>query len=361
MERLRGADFRAALAFQQEIYELADVPELRRRLMRALPGVVPADQVMIMESDLARKRSTALTDEPSAIAPPLLEAYGRHVGDSPLLKAYARGKGSAVKYSDFLTQRQFHRTGLYNEFFRHLGVEYRIAKGLPGAPGLVTAIYLDRRRGARDFGERDRLLLNLLRPHLNQAYRNATAVDRMRREIALFEAGVEAVDGSLVLLTPDGEPPRMSPRARRWITKYFGPSRKGGTHLPEPLERWLAFRARPAASALESPRRPLVVEAQSTRLVLRVIDKGTTRVLLLHEEERDVRPKPLEALGLSPREAEVLAWVAEGKTSGEIAIILALSRRTVEKHLERVFAKLGVETRTAAAAIALSARSALSA
>lgn len=358
MERLRGADFRAALAFQREIYELSDVPALKRRLMHALPGVVPADQIMLMESDLVRQRSVALTDPPNLIAPRLLEAYGRHVADSPLLKAYRRGKGSAVKYTDFLTQRQFRRTALYNEFFRHIGIEYRIAKGLPGSPGLVTAIYLDRRRGARDFGERDRLLLNLLRPHLNQAYQNATAVDRMRREIALFEEGVEAVDGSIVLVTTDGEPPRMSPRAQRWITKYFGPSRKGGTHLPEALERWLAFRKRPGSDGLDAPHRPLVIEAESARLVLRVVDRGGDRILLLHEQERDVRPKPLEALGLTPREAEVLAWVAEGKTSGEIATILSLSRRTIEKHLERVFVKLGVETRTAAAAIALSTLSA---
>ena len=62
----------------------------------------------------------------------------------------------------------------------------------------------------------------------------------------------------------------------------------------------------------------------------------------------------LAALGLSPREAQVLAWVAEGKTNGEIGIILGARPRTVAKHLERIFRKLGVETRTAAAASALS-------
>lgn len=63
-------------------------------------------------------------------------------------------------------------------------------------------------------------------------------------------------------------------------------------------------------------------------------------------------PAALEALGLSRREAEVLLWVAQGKTNPEIALILGLSPRTVGKHLERVFPKLGVETRTAAAASA---------
>jgi DNA-binding CsgD family transcriptional regulator len=53
--------------------------------------------------------------------------------------------------------------------------------------------------------------------------------------------------------------------------------------------------------------------------------------------------------GLTDREREVLDWVVEGKTNPEIAIILNISSRTVQKHLERVFQKLSVETRTAAA------------
>ena len=59
---------------------------------------------------------------------------------------------------------------------------------------------------------------------------------------------------------------------------------------------------------------------------------------------------------LSPREAEVLGWVAEGKTNGEIGTILRISHRTVGKHLERIYRKLGVETRTAAARLSINAR-----
>jgi DNA-binding NarL/FixJ family response regulator len=62
---------------------------------------------------------------------------------------------------------------------------------------------------------------------------------------------------------------------------------------------------------------------------------------------------PLEALGLSPREAEVLLWVAQGKTNPEIATILGISEETVKKHMKEVLATLGVETRTAASLRAL--------
>ncbi len=64
-------------------------------------------------------------------------------------------------------------------------------------------------------------------------------------------------------------------------------------------------------------------------------------------------PAQLAPLGLTPREAEVLFWVARGKTNDEIATILGVGITTVKKHLESTFAKLGVENRTAAAAMAL--------
>ena len=77
---------------------------------------------------------------------------------------------------------------------------------------------------------------------------------------------------------------------------------------------------------------------------------------------RQLRPllesmEPSSAVsGLTRRETEVLRWVTEGKTNADIGMILGVRPRTVAKHLERVFDKLGVETRTAAAAQALKAR-----
>ena len=63
--------------------------------------------------------------------------------------------------------------------------------------------------------------------------------------------------------------------------------------------------------------------------------------------------KPLEALGLTPREAEVLLWIAQGKTNPEIAAILGNTESTVKKHANSLFAKLGLESRNAATVRAL--------
>ncbi len=64
-------------------------------------------------------------------------------------------------------------------------------------------------------------------------------------------------------------------------------------------------------------------------------------------------PKPLEQLGLSAREAEILFWVAQGKTNSESGQILSISSATVKKHLEHIYEKLGVESRNAATLRAL--------
>ncbi len=65
--------------------------------------------------------------------------------------------------------------------------------------------------------------------------------------------------------------------------------------------------------------------------------------------------QPLAALGLTPREAEVLLWLAQGKSNPEIAVILGAAEGTVKKHLEHIFEKLGVESRNAASLVAVEA------
>jgi DNA-binding NarL/FixJ family response regulator len=64
-------------------------------------------------------------------------------------------------------------------------------------------------------------------------------------------------------------------------------------------------------------------------------------------------PAPLESLGLTPREAEILLWVAQGKSNADIALITGTSEKTVKSHMTHIFEKLGVESRNAATVRAL--------
>ena len=73
--------------------------------------------------------------------------------------------------------------------------------------------------------------------------------------------------------------------------------------------------------------------------------RDDTVMLVLEEEHAPPGPAALLALGLTPRQAEVAYWVAQGKSNADTAIILGTSPRTVDKHMERIFERLGLENR----------------
>ena len=93
----------------------------------------------------------------------------------------------------------------------------------------------------------------------------------------------------------------------------------------------------------------------ATLVVRRFSEPGRTDIQMFVLEERGAPPGPaaLMALGITAREAEVLYWIAQGKSNPDIATILAANVRTVHKHVEHIFQKLGLETRNAATLAAL--------
>ena len=91
-------------------------------------------------------------------------------------------------------------------------------------------------------------------------------------------------------------------------------------------------------------------ECEGRRLSLRCVRIAGRCLLLLDGQQTTLQTAALKSIGLTQREAEVLAWASQGKSNKEVGSILALSARTVGKHLEHIYSKLGVESRTAAAA-----------
>jgi DNA-binding NarL/FixJ family response regulator len=100
----------------------------------------------------------------------------------------------------------------------------------------------------------------------------------------------------------------------------------------------------------ERPRLPLVVEHEDHRLAIRLMPYFDRRVLLLNQAQIKMPLARLERLGVGRRETEVFSELKYGKTNAEIGTILELSPRTVQKHLEPIYQRLGVENRTAAVA-----------
>jgi DNA-binding response OmpR family regulator/DNA-binding CsgD family transcriptional regulator len=156
---------------------------------------------------------------------------------------------------------------------------------------------------------------------------------------------------SITVRASDGRLMWQTPLARELLLAYYGTS---APETPGPVVDWLRRHLKDAEQHIEPPR--LTAELGARRLTFRLHRQtGDEDWLIVMREVSD--QQVIEAMSLSfkltAREAEVLYWVVKGKINRDIADILGSSPATVKKHLERVFAKLGVETRTAAAAMAM--------
>jgi DNA-binding NarL/FixJ family response regulator len=148
----------------------------------------------------------------------------------------------------------------------------------------------------------------------------------------------------------------------RWAThqaaRLLGDA-AAGTLLPEEVRSWLALQLRAPAGSSTGISIPAPTGASTARrLEFAVIGQMAENEILLRIVEQDSGQdvERLQAkVKLTRRESEVLLWLARGKSNRHIAQILNLSYRTVNKHLEQMYPKLGVETRTAAVAIAVRA------
>ena len=355
MHRLSRRDLVVALDCLRMTYATLDLEAFPRQAVAGLLRVVPAPFGSYNEIDRRATRIRYVVEPGDARVPHLELSAGQYRQEQPVLAHYLRtGDGSPHKLSDFVTAKQLHRLGIYNENYRRTGVEYQMAfmlKSLQRASSPTIAIALDRGRGDADFTERDRRVLSLLRPHLMMAYANAETVSALRRTAPAAGGAPETRRREVIFLRRSGRH-LISPRARHWLTLYFDDRTARGHQLPDDVQRWLRQQAEHLgrSSTLSAPPWPLVVKRDDSGLILRLIPDSPDDLLVLEEEHTKVDYAAVKQMGLTPREAEVLHWVREGKTNKDIGTILRASPRTVGKHLERVFSKLGVETRTAAAA-----------
>ncbi len=229
---------------------LLDLPVLRDGLLVALDRAVPSDWVSINEigPEPADMQSVIRPSVPER----LHQTWAQYGHENPLVTRFAGTRDTRpYRFSDVLSRAELHALPLYREFYAQLGVEYQIAFVLKVSPPRYVGVALS--RGARDFTDTERTLLDRARPYLIGIYRSAIAHSALTEKL---RAG-------------DEDP-----------------------HVERLLER-----------------------------------------------------------GLTPREAEVLIRVARGRSNRDVAEEVGVSERTVGKHLQRCYRKLGVADRSAAAAI----------
>jgi DNA-binding CsgD family transcriptional regulator len=165
----------------------------------------------------------------------------------------------------------------------------------------------------------------------------ALAVHLLAGAVAGVERASDQEGRGVLLRERDGSIEFASPRAWELLAAYFGAN---GPRLPPQLETWVqAQEKRPDRSAT-APGSPSVLALANRRLVVETAGPALS-VLLLVEEATPQVP-------LTPREWDVMRCVAAGKSNAEIASPLWIAPTTVRKHLENIYGKLGVHSRTAA-------------
>jgi DNA-binding NarL/FixJ family response regulator len=232
------------------------------------------------------------------------------------------------KVSDFVTLREFRRTPIYDAFYRG-EVDHWLDVGLPPEPQR-TRVFIFTRFNRADFDERDRLVAALLQPHLARRAEEAEAALRAAEALAAIEDGSIEEARRVVLCSGSGVIEFASASSRALLRRYLGLD--NGRVPPSVLGR-----------------RKLTVQGGDGSLRIRIA--RTDNLYLLMLEERDARVERLSA-----REREVLDHVLLGRANEGIAFQLGIARATVAKHLENAYRKLGVQNRTAAAALLDSTR-----
>jgi DNA-binding CsgD family transcriptional regulator len=350
----------AVLDVLRDLYAQQDVAGFAERVVAALPRLIATDIASFNEVDPATGHyRTVVAPVGADRFPGSEDVFARHVREHPYITHIRRFEdGRAHALSEFVLASHFRGTAIYNEYYRRIGTEHQLAVALPGASPWIRGVALSRRR--REYSARERHLLTTLGPHLVQAYRTAEALEQAHGGHLDKAAAADGGDPStgpgsaeVLLLSPAGRLQFATPRARRWLVAYFGVSADRDGRVPAVLADWMRSRRRAPddPAGMPAPRVPLVVSRNGGALEIRSVECSPAALVV--RERRAPAAGTLAALGLSLRETEVLGWVVEGKTNGEIGAILGTRPRTVAKHLERIFRKLGVETRTAAAATVL--------
>src|SRR3954452_14418964 len=335
MPWLADSDVGAAYGFARSIVGSRTEAELRRHALEALADLVPADLLTWDRIELATgvidHEATPVGAEPAGA----FEAVVGHARDHPLLAAHATRRRPAMRLSEVVEPRVLTRRELYGDLLHASGVEYEIAIGVRGGRGEAVVAGLGRTE--RGFSERDRDVLDIVGPELEEALRATRARGRLVRALAHDPPPGTAV----ILLDRDGEIELSSPDAVRWLAEHFGAPEHPGW-LPRPVAEWLGL----------PPRPPLVSERAGRRLTVCLVP-GDPHALLLEEVVADIRPEALDRLGLTPRESEVLHAAAAVEGEAELAGELFLSRHALRERLARLEAKLGVHTAGDAVARAL--------
>lgn len=165
------------------------------------------------------------------------------------------------------------------------------------------------------------------------------------------------VSGRYLLAVNDaGKIMWATPQAQKLLADTLAADADDDFVLPDPMPQWLDQAQKSKAGSKAAVMAAFPGNEQLRLQYMGKLGPNEFVLRLAKDSGADTPAEFSSELGLTTREGEVLQWLSKGKTNRDIAQILGLSPRTVDKHLEQIYSKLGVENRTAAAAIAVNAK-----
>lgn len=332
-------DYELLLKCIRELHSFRDLPALRSWLLdTALPRLIPSDWLSYNEVDLLHPENTLaiLKPELDDTLQRLLPRFNEVAHQHPLITGQMKAGDFPVhKISDFLDRDAFHQLELYQDVYRHMGVEYQIAAPIKLAPNRVTAFALSRRQN--DYTERDRAILEMLRPHLVVALNNLALASEWQAILDHTALVLNELSSATLIVDRQGRILYHTGPGLQWVGASSG-------ILPAHISEWLDQSA--------TNRQTMNLPTDAGAVSIRAVPTGSPerRLLVLTEKTPPSSAAGTPAdFGLSKREWEVAHGIGDGKTNAEIAAILGISPRTVHKHVEHIFEKMGVKTRIAVA------------
>lgn len=352
--RLSHRDFDACSRVLRELYQNPSLRTFPDRLQPLLARLVPASYISYNDINERQGRFVIRYDPARPEAKKLLPQFTAFFHTHPLHDHFQKSGVLVKKVSDAATLRQFRNTAIYQEYFRVLGTRHQMGFFLPREGYSRVGLALNRE--IKDFSERDRSVLEFLGPHVTQAYRNARVADAMAVKPETLADGLDAMRRAVILAGVDGRIHLQSALAREWLREFF-PKEQTTKRLPATLANWLVQLEKspricgPVLSEFSAP-----AQGDFRLLIYCGRSRSGEYVLALIRERMKLDVAAAQSFGLTPREAEILFWISEAKTRPEIGAILGISWRTIAKHSEHLFAKLGVENRLEAQRVGLELR-----
>jgi len=325
-------------------------------LLATLARIVPSDftTLSVCDLDAGRRFVSAVPAEPPGGVD--LASFDRFLATHPLVRYHLQHlHARARRLSDCVGDAEFRRSELYDAYYRPLGLDRVLLLPIAREPGRLSGIVLN--RSGRDFTDDERALLDAIRVPVAALYRQA--VSSACSACAAGTLRVVAGDDRVASVTLDRDFGIVdaSGGALGWLAEIArrAPPQAPGAALPAPIVSWLRAQIGEAATAQPGTRTASFVDEDTgATLVLHCVPRACpSGCTLLIERTGRAAHAMAPAPRLTPRQVEILGWIAAGKTDDCIAELLGVSRRTVGKHLQNMYRRLGVENRTGAVMRAL--------